>query len=503
MSEHPTADSPRVAAVVVMAAGAGTRMKSAVPKVLHKLAGRSMVSYAVDAASALEPDHLVVVVGHGREQVEAHLADVAPQATVALQPEARGTGDAVRCGLAALPGVSGEIVVTSGDVPLLTGETLSGLVTAHRSQGNAVTILTAVLPDPTGYGRVVREGEAVNRIVEQKDASADEAAITEINAGIYVFDAALLAAGLAGLEAANAQGELYLTDVVGHAVAGGHRVGAHVLDDHLQTEGVNDRIQLSALAAELNRRILRRWMAEGVTVIDPATTWIHDGVDLAQDVTLLPNTSLEGATSVERGATIGPDTTLVDVEVGENAVVVRTQAELAVIGAGATVGPFSYLRPGTELGARGKIGAFVETKKAIIGEGAKVPHLTYCGDAVVGEGANIGAGTIFANYDGVTKSTTTVGRHSFVGSDSVLVAPVQIADGAYIAAGSTVTVDVGPGELAVARGHQRNIAGWVARRRAGTATDAAARAAQGTEAGEKIPPEGTTLSAAQRQEEAE
>jgi len=250
-----------------------------------------------------------------------------------------------------------------------------------------------------------------------------------------------------------------------------------VLADSLQAEGVNDRIQLAALNAELNRRILRRWMAAGVTVIDPATTWVHDGVDLASDVTLLPGTSLEGATSIATGAVIGPDTTLVDVEVDEGAHVVRTHATLAVIGPGAEVGPFAYLRPGTRLGAKGKIGAFVETKNAAIGDGAKVPHLTYCGDATVGPGANIGAGTIFANYDGVTKSHTTVGAHSFVGSDSVLVAPVEIADGAYVAAGSTITGAVGPGELAVARGVQRNIPGWVARKRAGTRTATAAEAA--------------------------
>ncbi|MCW5952867.1 MAG: bifunctional UDP-N-acetylglucosamine diphosphorylase/glucosamine-1-phosphate N-acetyltransferase GlmU, partial [Propionibacteriaceae bacterium] len=407
-----------------MAAGAGTRMRSAVPKVLHRLAGRSMISFAVDAASALEPEHLVVVVGHGREQVESHLAEVAPQVRTAVQERPLGTGDAVRSGLAVLEGIAGEVVVTSGDVPLLTGRTLTELVISHRDQRNDVTLLTAIVPDPTGYGRIVRDGASVTRIVEQRDATPAERAIDEINAGIYVFDAELLAEGLAGLQAKNAQGEFYLTDVIAHAVATGRRVGTRVLDDHLQTEGINDRIQLAAMGAELNRRILRRAMADGVTVIDPATTWIHDGVDLAEDVTLLPNTSLEGATSVARGATIGPDTTLIDVEVGENATIIRTHAELAVIGDGATVGPFSYLRPGTELGAKAKVGAFVETKKAIIGDGTKVPHLTYCGDAVLGEGVNIGAGTIFANYDGVTKSTTTVGDHSFVGSDSVLVAPV-------------------------------------------------------------------------------
>ncbi|HVK43949.1 MAG TPA: bifunctional UDP-N-acetylglucosamine diphosphorylase/glucosamine-1-phosphate N-acetyltransferase GlmU [Micropruina sp.] len=472
-----TTDHARVAAVVIMAAGAGTRMKSATAKVLHHLGGRSMISYAVDAASALEPEHLVVVVGHQREQVEAHLGEVAPQVVTAVQQQQLGTGDAVRSGLSILAELTGEVVVTSGDVPLLTGDTLRALVQTHRGEGNAVTVLTTIAADPTGYGRIVREADELTRIVEQRDASAAEQGITEINAGIYVFDGEVLRAGLADLGTDNAQGELYLTDVIGFARGLGRRVGASVLADSLQAEGVNDRIQLAALNAELNRRILRRWMAAGVTVIDPATTWVHDGVDLAPDVTLLPGTSLEGATSIATGAVIGPDTTLVDVEVDEGAHVVRTHATLAVIGPGAEVGPFAYLRPGTRLGAKGKIGAFVETKNAAIGDGAKVPHLTYCGDATVGPGVNIGAGTIFANYDGVTKSHTTVGAHSFVGSDSVLVAPVEIADGAYVAAGSTITGAVGPGELAVARGVQRNIPGWVARKRAGTRTSTAAEAA--------------------------
>lgn len=477
-----TTDNGRVAAVVIMAAGAGTRMKSATAKVLHPLAGRSMLSYAVEAASALEPEHLVVVVGHQRDQVEAHLSEIAPQVVTAVQEQLRGTGDAVRSGLVGLGELAGDVVVTSGDVPLLTGDTLRGLVEAHRGEGNAVTVLTTIAADPTGYGRIVRDGGEVTRIVEQRDAGETERAITEINAGIYVFDAQVLQAGIADLSDDNAQGELYLTDVIGFARGLGRRVGGSVLTDALQAEGVNDRIQLAALSTELNRRILRRWMAEGVTVIDPASTWVHDSVDLAPDVTLLPGTSLEGATSIASGAVIGPDTTLIDVEVDEGAHVVRTHATLAVIGPNAEVGPFSYLRPGTQLGVKGKIGAFVETKNATIGDGAKVPHLTYCGDATVGEGANIGAGTIFANYDGVTKSHTTVGKASFVGSDSVLVAPVEIADGAYVAAGSTITAAVGPGELAVARGQQRNIGGWVARKRAGTRTAAAAEEALRAEA---------------------
>ena len=470
-------DQGRVAAVVIMAAGAGTRMKSATAKVLHQLAGRSMLSYAVESASAVEPEHLVVVVGHQREQVIAHLSEIAPQVVTAVQEQQNGTGDAVRSGLAALGRLTGEVVVTSGDVPLLAGATLQSLVETHRDEGNAVTVLTTIAPDPTGYGRVLREAGEVVRIVEQRDASPDEQAVTEINSGIYVFDAETLRAGIAALESDNAQGELYLTDVIGFARSLGRRVGGSVLADSLQAEGVNDRLQLASLTRELNRRILNRWMAAGVTVLDPDTTWVHDSVDLAADVTLLPGTSLEGATSVATGAVIGPDTTLVDVEVGERAHVVRTHGTLAVIGPDTEVGPFSYLRPGTQLGAKGKIGAFVETKNASIGEGAKVPHLTYCGDATVGAKANIGAGTIFANYDGVNKSHTNVGRGSFVGSDSVLVAPVDIADGAYVAAGSTITGPVGPGELAVARGNQRNIAGWVARKRPGTVTSEAAEAA--------------------------
>jgi len=470
-------DAP-VAAVVVLAAGAGTRMRSARSKLLHEIGGHSLLSYAVTAATTLQPQHVVVVVGHQRDQVQAHLAEIAPHVTVAVQEEQRGTGHAVQVALAALPHVEGQVVVTYGDVPLLTGDTLDALVRQHREQRAAVTVLTAQVGDPTGYGRVVRDRSGhVQAIVEHRDASAAEQRITEINSGIYVFEAETLAAGLAGLRPDNAQGELYLTDVLGAAREAGGFVAAHLIEDVWQTEGVNDRVQLSRLNAELNRRTVERWMQAGVTVIDPASTWVHTSVDLGTDVTLLPGTSLEGATSVGAGAVIGPDTSLSDVEVGENATVTRTHGSLAVIGPDASVGPFAYLRPGTRLGAGGKIGTFVETKNAQLGAGAKAPHLSYVGDAVIGEGANIGAGVIFANYDGVHKATTTVGAFSFVGSNSVLTAPVEIADGAYVAAGSTITSDVEIGELAVSRGRQRNVSGWVARKRAGTKTARAAEAA--------------------------
>lgn len=471
------AGTPPVGAVLILAAGAGTRMKSATSKLLHEVGGRSLLSHAVAAADALTPQQLVVVVGHQREQVEAHLHEIAPNAMTAVQAEPNGTGDAVRSGLADLGEVPGEVVVTYGDVPLLTGETLVELVEQHRAYGAGVTVLTTVVDDPAGYGRILRDADGVQvaGIVEHRDCTPEQAAINEINAGIYVFDGQILTEGLASLTTDNDQGELLLTDIVIYARRAGRSAHARMLADRWQAEGVNDRVQLATLNRVYNDRLIEKWQRAGVTICDPATTWIHDSVDLAADVTLLPGTSLEGATSVATGATVGPDTTLVDVEVGEGASVVRTHATLALIGAGATVGPFSFLRPGAEVGADGKVGAFVEVKNGKIGAGAKVPHLSYVGDAVIGAGANIGAGTIFANYDGVTKSTTVVGKNSFVGSNSVLVAPVTVADGTYVAAGSSVTEDVDPGQLGIARSRQRNIPGWVAERRGDTATGQSAR----------------------------
>jgi bifunctional UDP-N-acetylglucosamine pyrophosphorylase / glucosamine-1-phosphate N-acetyltransferase len=453
-------------------------MKSSRSKLLHEIAGHSMLSYAVTAATTMQPQHIIVVIGHLRDQVAAHLAEIAPHVLTAVQEQQLGTGHAVQVALDQLADLTGDVIVTMGDVPLLTGDTLEALLLQHRASRAAATVLTAEVPDPTGYGRILRDADGmVTSIIEHRDADDTERLITEINSGIYVFDAATLRSALTELAPSNDQGELYLTDALAVLREAGKPVGAYVIDDLWQTEGVNDRIQLSRMNAELNRRILQRWMREGVTVVDPASTWVHASVDLAPDVILLPATSLEGATSVAAGARIGPDTTLIDVEVGENAVVTRTQASLSVIGPGANVGPYAHLRPGTTLGADGKIGTFVETKNARIGAGAKAPHLSYLGDAVIGEGANIGAGVIFANYDGVQKSTSTVGAYSFVGSNSVLAAPVDVADGAYIAAGSTITGDVGPGDLAVSRSRQRNVSGWVARKRAGTKTARAAEAA--------------------------
>jgi bifunctional UDP-N-acetylglucosamine pyrophosphorylase/glucosamine-1-phosphate N-acetyltransferase len=339
-------------------------------------------------------------------------------------------------------------------------------------------VLTAEVPDPTGYGRVLRDAAGdVTAIVEHKDADDTQRAVLEINSGIYAFDAAVLADALRRIGTDNTQGEMYLTDVVGIARADGRRVVAVATADVWEVEGVNDRVQLAALGAELNRRVLTGWMRAGVTVVDPATTWVDVTAELAPDVTLLPGTQLYGRTTVAGGATVGPDTTLLDCEVGPGADVVRTHGAGAAIGAGANVGPFAYLRPGTVLGERGKIGTFVETKNATIGTGSKVPHLSYVGDAEVGEHTNIGAATVFVNYDGVHKARTTIGDHCRTGSDNMFVAPVTVGDGAYTGAGAVIRHDVPAGALAFSDAPQRIVEGWVERRRAGTGSaEAAARA---------------------------
>jgi bifunctional UDP-N-acetylglucosamine pyrophosphorylase/glucosamine-1-phosphate N-acetyltransferase len=466
--------------VVVLAAGEGTRMRSSTPKVLHRIGGRSLLGHAVEAARGLAPEHLVVVVGHERDLVASHVAEIAPDALVADQDEVKGTGRAVQCALAVLPQESGTVVVTYGDVPLLAADTLRELVDAHERDGCAVTVLTAVADDPTGYGRVLRDDAGdVTAIVEHKDADDEQRAVREINSGIYAFDAAVLRSALARVSTDNAQGEMYLTDVLAIARADGGRVAAHVLRDRWQSEGVNDRVQLATMGAELNRRVVEGWMRAGVTVVDPATTWVDVDVHLEPDVTLLPNTQLLGRTRVATGATVGPDTTLTDVVVGEGATVVRTHGSDAELGADATVGPFAYLRPGTRLGRKGKIGTFVETKNADIGEGSKVPHLSYVGDATIGEHSNIGAASVFVNYDGVTKSRTTIGSHCRTGSDTMFVAPVTVGDGAYSGAGTVIRKDVPPGALAISVAPQRNLEGWTLTHRAGTPAAQAAERALG------------------------
>ncbi len=468
--------------VIILAAGEGTRMKSATPKVLHQIAGRSLLGHVIEAAATIEPEHLVVVVGHGGDQVIAHLDEVAPWVATVEQTQRNGTGHAVRIALEFLSerGVeTGEapVVVLTGDTPLLTGDSLVTMLTSHVASAAQVTVLTTELTNPFGYGRIIRSGNQVVGIVEEKDATPQQREINEINSGMYAFDGEALHTAIAGLNTNNSQGEEYLTDVIeimtsreGIVIG----VSAHEPSDIL---GINDRAQLATAAGIMRDRINEKWMKAGVTMLDPASTWIDVDAELAADVTLLPQTILRGPTAIEAGAHIGPGTTLISAEVGANAVVRHTWAELVVIGAGANVGPYTYLRPGTVIGDSGKAGAFVEMKNAQLGEGSKVPHLSYVGDATIGAGTNIGAGTIFVNYDGVEKNHTTVGDHVRVGSDTMLIAPVVIGDGAYTAAGSVITDDVPAGSMAVGRSRQRNILDWVLRKRPGTGSArAAARA---------------------------
>lgn len=470
-------------AVVILAAGQGTRMKSRTPKVLHRLAGRPLLGHVLDTAASLDAAHVVTVVRHERERVAEAVLEHSPAALVVDQDEVPGTGRAVELGLAALPeGFEGTVVVLSADVPLLDAATLRRLVDEHLAAANALTMLSCVLEDPTGFGRIVRGGDgAFASIVEQKDASDDELALTETNAGVYAFDAGALRSVIGAIGTENAQREKYLTDAAAALKAAGRAIEAVPVQDRWLVAGINDRAQLADAALELNARIVRRWQLEGVTVQDPATTWIDVDAVLASDVEILPGTQIKGPTVIATGAVIGPDTTLDSCEIGEDAVVKRSDATLAVIGAGAQVGPFSYLRPGTVLGDRGKIGTYVETKNATIGAGSKVPHLSYVGDATIGEDSNIGAGSIFANYDGVNKASSVVGSHVRAGSHNVFVAPVRIGDGAYTGAGTVIRKDIPAGALGISVAPQRNMAGWVQTHRPGTASATAAEAAQASE----------------------
>jgi bifunctional UDP-N-acetylglucosamine pyrophosphorylase/glucosamine-1-phosphate N-acetyltransferase len=427
-------------------------------------------------ATELGADFVVPVIRHQRDLLAEYIQQNFSSANIADQDAIPGTGRAVECGLAALPeDFSGSVVVTSGDVPLLDVETLQALVEIHTENGNAATILTAIMDDPTGYGRIVRGQEgAFERIVEQRDASDEQLEILEVNAGVYVFDGALLRDALSQVGTNNSQAEKYLTDVAAGLLTSGHSVEALAVTDNWLVAGINDRVQLAEVASELNYRLCEAWMRAGVTILDPNSTWIDLGVQLAEDVTILPGTHLRGATSIGRGSIVGPEVVMIDTEVGEFANVVKSHISGSKIGDAATVGPFSYLRPGTDLGAEGKIGTFVETKNAKIGTGSKVPHLSYVGDAQIGEHSNIGAGTIFANYDGVAKHSSTIGSHVRTGSHNVFVAPITIGDGAYTAAGTVVRRSVNPGELAMNVAPQRNLAEWVIAKRPGTqAADAA------------------------------
>ena len=460
--------------VVILAAGEGTRMKSSTPKVLHSISGRSLVGHVLTAVTALSPKQVRVVVGAGREQVEAHLSEIAPHVTTVFQEKRGGTGHATQLALDGLK-ASGTILVLAGDTPMLTGSSLSELLNAHHAGGFTASVLTAEHPDPTGYGRIIRaDDDSLLRIVEERDADEIQRDILEVNSGVYAFDAVKLAGAIGKLKNDNSQGELYLTDVIEILRNEGGKIAAVLIDDFIEILGVNDRVQLAESAALLRDRINEDLMRDGVTIVDPLSTWVDATATVASDVVLMPGTAISGTTTVAAGAVIGPRTTLVDCTVGTGARVIESRCTEAIIGEGASVGPYTFLRPGTKLLPHSKVGAYVEMKNATLGEGSKVPHLSYVGDAVIGEGSNIGAATIFVNYDGVEKHYTVVGDHVRIGSDSMLVAPVTIGDGAYTAAGSVITEDVPPGAIGVGRAKQRNVIGWVLRKRAGSKSAEAA-----------------------------
>ncbi|HEY0390772.1 MAG TPA: bifunctional UDP-N-acetylglucosamine diphosphorylase/glucosamine-1-phosphate N-acetyltransferase GlmU [Solirubrobacterales bacterium] len=446
--------------VLVMAAGEGTRMRSSLPKMLHPVCGRPMVAWPIEAAREATGAEWIVAIDSPKQNSVPGLPD---KVRIVTQPEPDGTGGAVR---AALPLIeeAETVLVLSGDVPLISTETIAGLLTAHESSGAAATMLTIELDEPGSYGRVVRDAQGgVERVVEAKaagDATAEQLAIREINAGTYAFRAGPLAEALAGLSNDNAQGEYYLPDVLPALREAGHAVGAHLADDFAVTMGVNNRADLAAVEAEARRRILEAHMLAGVTVVDPGSTWVDAGVQIAADARLEPGTSLRGLTEVGAGSTIGPMSTLTDSRIGENVTVPHSYLVECDVRDGALVGPFAYLRPGAVLEPGAKAGTFVEIKNSRIGEGAKVPHLAYVGDAEVGAGSNLGAGTVTANYDGFRKNRTTIGEKVRIGVDTMLIAPVEVGDGAYTGAGAVIKSDVPEGALAVSQNEQRNIEGY-------------------------------------------
>ena len=421
-----------LSAAIILAAGEGTRMRSNKPKVLHTLAGKTFLNRVMDSVAALDPETLAVVVHYQAERVAEAARSYNERVTIVNQDDIPGTGRAVQCAMTQLKeqgGLDGSVLIAASDMPLLDADTLNQLLAFHEQSGNGATVLTTILDDPTGYGRIIRDSEGnVLRIVEQKDANSSELAVHEVNTSVYVFDAKLLAEAIANLKSNNAQGEFYLTDALETAKSNG-AVGAFAAPDPLSVEGVNDRVQLAALAKAHNKRVCEHWMREGVTILDPETTWIEDDVRIERDAVILPGCFLEGSTVIGEGAQVGPYTTLISAVIDADAHVERSRVQESHIGRAANIGPWTYLRPGNDLGEESKAGAFVEMKKAHIGNGTKVPHLSYVGDADLGEHTNIGGGTITANYDGVHKHHTTIGSNVHVGAGNLFVAPVEVGSG--------------------------------------------------------------------------
>ncbi len=467
----------KIELVVVLAAGEGTRMKSKNSKVLHEIAGRSIIHNLLTAVEPLSPKNLTVVVGAHKDEVVDHLKKVAPKAKTVFQEKRDGTGGATQLALADHQG-DGTVLILAGDTPLLTTQTLEEFIAAHQSEKSVASVLTALLPDPTGYGRIIRgDNSSILKIVEEKDASDSEKEIDEINTGVYLFELKVLKEVIGKLKNNNSQKELYLTDVISLITAEGKTAQAILSNDYTETLGINDRTQLAECAAIMRDRINHQHMLNGVTIIDPTTTWIDVDVKIEADVVIYPGTAITGKSTIKANAVIGPRTTLVSCTVAEGARVVESNCTEASIGKEVKVGPFTYLRKGTVLANESKAGAFVEIKNSTVGKGSKVAHLSYVGDAQIGEESNIGAATVFVNYDGEKKHQTKIGDQVRIGSDTMLVAPVSVGDGAYTAAGSVINEDVPAGAIGIGRARQVNILGWVLKKRKDSKSAAAAKKA--------------------------
>jgi bifunctional UDP-N-acetylglucosamine pyrophosphorylase/glucosamine-1-phosphate N-acetyltransferase len=467
----------KIELVVVLAAGEGTRMKSKNSKVLHEIAGRSIIHNLLTAVEPLSPKNLTVVVGAHKDEVIDHLKKVAPKAKTVFQEKRDGTGGATQLALAEHKG-DGTVLILAGDTPLLTTQTLEEFMAAHQSEKSVASVLTALLPDPAGYGRIIRgDNSSILKIVEEKDASDSEKEIDEINTGVYLFELKVLKEVIGKLKNNNSQKELYLTDVISLITAEGKTAQAILSNDYTETLGINDRTQLAECAAIMRDRINHQHMLNGVTIIDPTTTWIDVDVKIEADVVIYPGTAITGKSTVKANAVIGPRTTLVSCTVAEGAKVVESNCTEASIGKEVKVGPFTYLRKGTVLANESKAGAFVEIKNSTVGKGSKVAHLSYVGDAQIGEESNIGAATVFVNYDGEKKHQTKIGDQVRIGSDTMLVAPVTVGDGAYTAAGSVINEDVPAGAIGIGRARQVNILGWVLKKRKDSKSAAAAKKA--------------------------
>ena len=452
-------------AVILLAAGQGTRMKSEQPKVLHKVCGKPMVGYIADAAAVLKPKKFIAVVSPASASAVA-AALPTPSETV-VQQLALGTGDAVRCALPQLKGFVGTIVILCGDTPLVTGLTLKQLVNKHFERQAAATVLTAKVDDARGYGRIIRGDGGVKRIVEDREATETELHIREINTGTYCFDAAKLEAALEQIKPENSQKEYYLTDVIGIFFGDNEKVVPFQVEDSLETMGINSLVQLADAEMIMQERINHAHMMNGVTMIHPALTYIDAGAKIGSDTIIHPNTFINGATVIGKNCLVGPSTRVVESNVGDGCEITFSVVREAKLADGVTVGPFANVRPGTEVGRNGKIGSFVETKQAVIGKDSKIPHLAYIGDAQIGAGVNIGAGTITCNFDGREKHRTVIGDGAFVGSDTILVAPVKVGKRAYTGAGSTITKDVPDDSLGIERADQRVVKNWRQGRRTG------------------------------------